>query len=432
MDCAIITGADNPIGQAISRRIVDMGYRVYGLGQFKKDSAFEHRQFHPLGCDITQPAEMAEALEKVTQDKQVVSLLVHAASFSIDPKQDPPLFSDVEPGAIEALLRIQFLGPLLLTRMLLPQLKQGSGHILFLTPQSESLFQLNPARTASVSAIRHFSERLFDQERDNGLRVTSLILQPNPVEKGNRDKNAASGGQELINPKQVAEAAEQVLRTANEGNVITEYVLRPQIQTGSNAVPKTRAAIDPYREIMLPPSEHFPKEPVPLVIPQPPSTSQTISPEELAKTPLPEGAKEKQNQGNASSNSRSRRNRGRRGNSRKPSEQEDSRPKDSQSKDNQPKDNQSKDSEPKQNADSQSPPKKARRRRASKKSSGSEKSDSSKKKSSAEQPADSPKSGPPKKKKSAAKKSAGKKSAPKKKRASHKHSRGAKKKSQEQ
>lgn len=400
------------MGQAISRRIVDMGYRVYGLGQFKKGSAFEHRQFHPLGCDITKPAEIAESLDGIMNEKQVVSVLIHAASFSIDPKKDPEYFSDVEPGAIEALLRIQFLGPLLLTRMLLPQLKQGSGHILFLTPQSESLIKLNPARTASVSAIRHFAQRLFDQECDTGLRVTSLILQPNQLAREAQKAGTSPSGQELINPKQVAEAAEQILRTAAEGNVVTELVLRPQIKSGSEPVPKTRASIDPYREIMLPPSQHFPKEPVPLVIPQTPSASHTITPEELERTPLPKGVKG--NEESSSSQGSPRRKRGR----RRSGNQSDSNTRNRG--DQKPRDDNSGDLK----SDSK-PPKDEGKQESSepkKKSAPTKRRSASKKKASDQKPA------PAKKKTSPPKKQAAQKSAPRKKRASRKYSESRKRK----
>lgn len=306
MDCAIITGADNPIGQAIARRIIDMGYRVYGLGQFRRGSAFEHRQFHPIGCDLTQPMKITESLETIAEDKRIVSLLIHASPVSSLPGKDGAGLDDLEPGEVEALMRMQLLGPILLSRLLLKPLTRAHGHLLFLSPAVDPSGPANPALLAATSGLRRFAHSLFERERKHGLRVTNLILDPNDSA---RQSLRSGEAQELLNPKQVALAAEQILRTAAEGNVVTELVLRPQIPEGGDPLPKTGSPVDPYREILLPPSENFPSEPAPIVIPKRPQSRQTISPEDIEKAektdPDPDAQKKSRRRNR-------RRNRGRR------------------------------------------------------------------------------------------------------------------------
>jgi len=284
MDCAIITGADNRVGQAIARRVVDMGYRVYGLGQFKHGSPYEHRQFHPMGCDLTQPAQIAETLAIITREKQVISLVIHAATLApgFDADQN---FANLEPGKVETRLRIYFLGPVLLTRMILPRIEKKQGHIFFLSPQSILQTDSDPSLAGASAGVDRFARQLFETHRSSGLRVTTIHLQSNhPLPK--KQFGGDQGGQENINPRQVATAVEQLLQTASKGNVITELVLRPQIPEGAPPVPKTETSLDPYREIMLPPPENFPSEPVaPVTPPQP--LSQTIDHREVEKRKLP-------------------------------------------------------------------------------------------------------------------------------------------------
>ncbi len=304
MDCAIITGADNPIGQAIARKIIDMGYRVYGLGQFKRGSAFEHRQFHPIGCDLTQPSKIGESLESIAEENQIVSLLIHASPLSTLPGKDSASLDGLEPGEVETLMRMQLLGPVLLSRLLLKPLTRTHGHIVFLSPAVDPATPANPALLAATAGLRRFANSLFDREREQGLRVTHLILDPN---NSARQSLRSGEAQELLNPKQVALATEQILRTAAEGNVVTELVLRPQIPEGGNPLPKTGSFVDPYREILLPPSENFPREPEPLLIPSRPQPRQTITPEDIEKAGEPDPEPQRK-----SRRRNRRRNRGRR------------------------------------------------------------------------------------------------------------------------
>lgn len=285
MDCAIITGADNPVGQAIARRVVDMGHRVYGLGQFKTKPSFEHRQFHPLGCDLTQPGKIAQAAEVISREKKVVTVLIHASAF-VPGLLDSPEFEKWPPGQVETALRMQFLGPVLLTRLFLPQLLGAQGHVVFVSPQSPGEAIANPALAGAVAGLQRFAGQLFSDCREQGLRVTSFYLQSNSADRPTGPEST-SEKQEHISPRQVARAVEHALQTAAEGNVITELVLRPQIPDGATPLPKTGTAVDPYREIMLPPPENFPSEPQAARRPRP-RTFPTIEPGDLEKVDVPE------------------------------------------------------------------------------------------------------------------------------------------------
>lgn len=285
MDCAIITGADNPVGQAIARQVVDMGHRVYGLGQFKTKPSFEHRQFHALGCDLTQPGKIAQAAEVISGEKKVVSVLVHAAAF-VPSLMESPDFGAWSPGKVETAMRMQFLGPVLLTRLFLPQLLSAQGHVVFVSPQSPGEAITNPALAGAVTGLQRFAGQLFGDCREQGLRVTSFYLQSNSADRPTGPEST-SEKQEHISPRQVARAVEHALQTAAEGNVITELVLRPQIPDGATPLPKTGMAVDPYREIMLPPPENFPSEPQAIRRPRP-RTFPTIEPGDLDQVDIPE------------------------------------------------------------------------------------------------------------------------------------------------
>ena len=51
MKTAILTGASKGIGLAMAKRLVSLGYKVYGLSR-SNDISFSHTNFVPVKCDL--------------------------------------------------------------------------------------------------------------------------------------------------------------------------------------------------------------------------------------------------------------------------------------------------------------------------------------------------------------------------------------------
>ena len=132
MDVAIVTGAATGIGLAISRRLVAMGCRVYGLGGNFRETSYSHEYFIPTPCDLRDIEDIEEKINHVLNREGDVYVLVNnAKSFGTTSFLDK--FNLRE---LETTLQINLLCPLVLIRLLLPGLKQLQGFVVNIAPTS--------------------------------------------------------------------------------------------------------------------------------------------------------------------------------------------------------------------------------------------------------------------------------------------------------
>ena len=252
MDIAIVTGADTPLGYSLIQRLVRQGYRVHGIGNNFSKVTFADPQFfaHPL--DLTDLPGVTETLDKILKKENSLDLLIHAI--------------DVTPGAaleklpvgnLEAILKIGLLGPVMLTRLSLPNLLRFRGQLINVIPANKSGAPASAVNALIEGGLREMNRALFDIARDAGLRVTNLILRQNSEPDA---LSVQSSQQTHIDLEDVARAVEHLL-DPNYANVPAELVLHPRSSAHSERVlPKVVVPLDPYAEVVLPPTAYCPPE----------------------------------------------------------------------------------------------------------------------------------------------------------------------------
>lgn len=223
MEIAIVTGAASGVGLAVARKLVDLGYRVYGLGGNYQDTAFSHRDFLPTPCDLSSIADIQQKVQQVIDEGNDVSLVVNNAKyFSAHP------FREMQLNEIEATIAINLICPLAVVRMALPSLAKFKGHIINIAPTNVSQSRGGPAAAAAAGGLDWMGEALFEELRDNGVKVTTLYPQGNRI----RPTDAGTPAQgrppkSAINPESIAEAIEHIVVSRN-GNFISQVILRPE------------------------------------------------------------------------------------------------------------------------------------------------------------------------------------------------------------
>ena len=223
MDVAIVTGAATGIGLAISRRLVAMGCRVYGLGGNFRETSYSHEYFIPTPCDLRDIEDIEEKINHVLNREGDVYVLVNnAKSFGTTSFLDK--FNLRE---LETTLQINLLCPLVLIRLLLPGLKQLQGFVVNIAPTSAETAKGGPAGAAAAGGLRWMGESLFDECRDSGVKVSTVFPQANPPNPSRHLDSSDRSPQTAIDTEAVAEAVERIVRHS-EGNIVTEMVIRPQ------------------------------------------------------------------------------------------------------------------------------------------------------------------------------------------------------------
>ena len=245
---AIVTGASSGIGSQISRVLVEMGYEVYGFGRefpeeeseqirTKQDTAEstgtengtdkknqENGMLHRIVCDLLDTPELERQIKEIRRQNEV-SLLVDNAGVGYY-----GLHEELNTQKIQKLVRTNLEVPMILTNLLLRDLKKYGGTIINISSVTAQLS--NPhgcAYGATKAGLSSFSRSLFDEVRKYGVRV--VTIQPDMTKTDlYRNADFMQGEEEAsyLLPEEIAETVRDIL-PMRKGAVVTEITLRPQL-----------------------------------------------------------------------------------------------------------------------------------------------------------------------------------------------------------
>ncbi len=252
MDIAIVTGAETPLGLHLIQRLVRQGYRVHGIGNNFSKVTFADPQFFAHPIDLTDLAVVSETMSKILIEEKSLDLLIHAIDVT-----PGAAFEKLPIGNLEAILKIGLLGPVMLTRLALPNLLRFRGQLINVIPANKSGAPASAVNALLEGGLREMNRALFDSARDAGLRVTNLVLRQNHEPDA---LSVKSSEQTHIDLEDVARAVEHLL-DPNFANVPAELVLYPRCSAHSDSVlPEVSLPLDPYGEVVLPPKAYCPPE----------------------------------------------------------------------------------------------------------------------------------------------------------------------------
>ncbi len=147
---ALVTGSSSGIGKAIADILAQNNYEIIPFSSRLQD--FKAVQ------------------EEVSDIKTPLDVLVLNAGFGIF----EPL-EQTSPDNIIKLISVNLTAPILLTSMLLRNLKQTKGHIVTISSiEALKHSKFSALYTASKTGLRAFSLSLFEEVRKSGVRVTNI------------------------------------------------------------------------------------------------------------------------------------------------------------------------------------------------------------------------------------------------------------------
>jgi NADP-dependent 3-hydroxy acid dehydrogenase YdfG len=168
---AFITGATSGIGRAMALALSEAGYDVYAVG--RSEAALEELRgarpgITPIAVDVTD----RDAVEAVVADLHIDVLINNAGMM-------PPLgnFADMKMSDIDATLEVNLSAAVLLTRLVVPQMRERqSGHIIFTgSSAAHTAFPNVAVYSATKAAIAGFAASLRADLSQYGIRVTEIV-----------------------------------------------------------------------------------------------------------------------------------------------------------------------------------------------------------------------------------------------------------------
>ena len=224
-----MTGASRGIGAAIALRLVQMGWPVMLLGRdadalAQSAAACEEQggMAHWLAGDLAEDEFMTEAVAQTRSRLGPVDVLVNNAGVAI---MQPVQAADMT--AWRRLMQINFDSAVFLANAVLPSmLARETGAIINIS--SISGRNTGPgagAYSASKHALNGFSGCLFEDVREQGIKVSSVM--PGFVATDLTDGLGLEASR-MIRASDVADCVEFILGSSSHC-CPTEIVLRPQL-----------------------------------------------------------------------------------------------------------------------------------------------------------------------------------------------------------
>jgi NAD(P)-dependent dehydrogenase (short-subunit alcohol dehydrogenase family) len=173
---AVVTGGNRGIGRGIAEALAKSGMVVALTSRDAKTAAKAATEIgsgaRGYACDVRQHKQVAAMFAAVEQDLGGVDVLVNNAGVGV--------FGKVAEMSLEdwhAVIETNVNGVFYCTREALPRMKKrGGGYVINVSSLAgRNAFPGASAYCASKHAVNGFSEVLFQEVRDDGIRVTYLM-----------------------------------------------------------------------------------------------------------------------------------------------------------------------------------------------------------------------------------------------------------------
>jgi NAD(P)-dependent dehydrogenase (short-subunit alcohol dehydrogenase family) len=226
---ALVSGATSGIGLEISRMLLSLGYTVHGLGRRSAGCAlFGSDGFVAHACDVTKTAQLQQTVAQIGEldraAKRTMRVLVNCAGIgAFGPHEQ------LRAKQVEQLVQTNLQAPLILTGLLLRDLKRAQGFVINISSITAKKTSTHGCAYAATKAgLSHFGVSLFEEVRKTGVKV--VTIHPDMTETPFYDELDFTTGEAAdtyITAGCVADAVRTVL-TQRDGTVITELTVRPQ------------------------------------------------------------------------------------------------------------------------------------------------------------------------------------------------------------
>lgn len=168
----VITGAGSGIGAAVAERLAERGDELWLWARDAGRASELAKQFpgaRTLAGDLDHPERLSWALSHQQLPERVDSLLHVAGVVELGTT------GELTTSIWNATLAANLVAPAELTRLLLPQLRQANGHVVFVN--SGAGLRAGPgwgAYAASKHGLKALADALRAEEAPHGVRVTSV------------------------------------------------------------------------------------------------------------------------------------------------------------------------------------------------------------------------------------------------------------------
>jgi len=188
-EAVVVTGAAGGIGKACVSLLLEAGFTVLAAVRTDAQAAAIPSGASSFRLDLSDPALVDKAVEEIRGFGLPLRGLVNNAGVS-----RAGAIEDLEMQSIREVFQVNLLGPVQLTRALLPDLRSGNGRVVNIGSGEGFLATpLNAPYCMAKHALEAFSDSLRLELAPSGIPVT--IVSPGQTETPILDRARASFGE---------------------------------------------------------------------------------------------------------------------------------------------------------------------------------------------------------------------------------------------
>jgi NAD(P)-dependent dehydrogenase (short-subunit alcohol dehydrogenase family) len=215
MKSAVVTGAGSGVGRAIALRLAGDGWRVAILGrraetlketvELAGDAA---ARITPHGCDVGNPAAVAETGKRILDEFGAVDVLVNSAGTNTPRRA----FSALSLDDYHTMIAVNLNGAYYCAQAFLPQMRsRGSGTIINIVSEAGKLAspKAGPGYVMSKFGMAGLTQSINAEERRAGIRAIAIF--PGDIDTPLLDKRPQppdpAARATMLRPEDVADCA---------------------------------------------------------------------------------------------------------------------------------------------------------------------------------------------------------------------------------
>ena len=229
---AIVTGASRGIGVHIvdslkknGVNVIGIARSIEGLKETAKIVANNQGEFSYLEFDLSQALKISELVNKFKD----VDFLINNAGIEIYKE-----FENYQLNEIENIIKVNLIGPMELTRQLIPKIKENKGHIVNIASLAgKKGVVFNGVYSATKSGLILWSDALDQELKQSGVGVTSVC--PGYIAETGMFNDGGYPPPPLLgksNPRKVSKAVIDAIVKNKKEIIVNSGPIRPLIAIG--------------------------------------------------------------------------------------------------------------------------------------------------------------------------------------------------------
>jgi 3-oxoacyl-[acyl-carrier protein] reductase len=226
---SIVTGASSGIGRVIARRLSEHGCRIVLASRSDTELKTLQREISEGGgqsvavrTDLSRYEDLDQLVHAALDEFETIDFLVNNAGWG-----RKAVIAKARIEDWENTFRVNLLAPMILSKLVLPTLiTRQTGAVVNISSISGRAGQAgSSAYAASKSGLIAFSQSLYEEVREYGIKVTAIL--PGFVDTPMIPTVRHLDRSKMLRPDDVAEAVLFVL-TSSATSCPVEITLRPQ------------------------------------------------------------------------------------------------------------------------------------------------------------------------------------------------------------